>query len=181
MNITGKDDLLIQKLLLFYSNPLYLNIFTEIVVRGKHISLRLLDFFSTNYTKKTKVYLNKNNCVDIYSDYKKHLKGFKKQYFDPFCRRKRVLLYSEECNLLKDNLMEKKSLNLKYKFCKNKKANSEIITTVGQLNFFKWCIEKGVIQYILQNNKIIEDNMTLTKLKLKAEKKKQQQTNISAN
>lgn len=183
MQITGKDDLLIQKLLEFYSNPLYLNIFTEIVVQGKHISLRLLDYFSTNYSKYNKVCI-RDDSTDIYTDYKQHLKGYKKQYFDPFCRRKRVVIRSKDpvIDLIKDKeqMMKQNGIQLTYEYKEDQrsgtprsgrskgqkcKTNLEVITTVGQLNFFKWCITKGVIQYILIHYKIIEDNMSQKYLK----------------
>ena len=90
--IRGKSELLLQKLLRFYSDPRYLNIFVKIVVEDDIISLRLFDYFSTNYTKKNIVYTKKGTHVDIYNNYKQNLKGFKKKYFDPFCRNTRLKL-----------------------------------------------------------------------------------------
>ncbi len=36
------------------------------------------------------------------------------------------------------------------------------ITTVGQLNFFSWAIEKGIIEYITANRVTIENDMNKT-------------------
>ena len=55
-------------------------------------------------------------------NYKSQLKAFSKKQFDPFCRRKRI------------------------KFDYEKSKN--IITTIGQLNFFKWIIENKILDYI---------------------------------
>ena len=47
----------------------------------------------------------------------------------------------------------------------NKEA---FITTVGKLNFFRWAIEKGVLEYIRVNQEAIEKDMNLC---LKEERK----------
>jgi len=163
--ITGKDDLLITHLLKFYSHPLHLSVFIEIVTEGKHISLRQLDYFSTNFTKPSNNPVIING-IDIHTDYKNHLKGFKKQYFDPFCRRQRILLTGKNFNIKK--LLEKqelsKQLEFDYEYTNLKDSDTGIITTVGQLNFFKWCIEKKVIQYVYENSNKIEQNMKNKKL-----------------
>ena len=156
--VGGKDDLLIQKLISFYSNPKYLNIFIKIVEQGTLISLRLLDWFSTNYSKYKRVYISN---VDIHSDYKNQLKGYKKMYFDPFCRRGRILLMANNCNIRNPTINENVSLSYKPIVNHEKYMSEEngIITTVGQLNFFKWCIEKKIINYIIQNITTIEKSM----------------------
>jgi hypothetical protein len=166
----SKEELLIKKLLEFYSKPQYLNIFINIVEQGTMISLRLLDWFSTNYSKVTRTYIND---IDIHSDYKDQLKGYKKQFFDPFCRRQRIFVMSETGDIrnpLKGNL------NLNYKPIKNYEeflGNSKgIVTTVGQLNFFRWCIERNIIGYILNNLQTIETNMLETSSHRKANKNK---------
>jgi len=46
-----------------------------------------------------------------------------------------------------------------------------IVTTVGQLNFFKWCLEKNVINYIVNNLSKIEKSMLDVSSEKKMEKK----------
>ena len=74
-----------------------------------------MDWFVTNYSKKHNIcYLTKNNKninFIVYLDYKNQLKAYSKKQFDPFCRRERISF--------------------------NDINNNEIITTVGQLNFFQ--------------------------------------------
>lgn len=110
------------------------------IVKGKSpISLRIIDWFVTNYAKKHATHYNlknkagKPNPFFVYMDYKQQLKGYSKKKFDPFCRRERINFYDHE--------------------------NQPIATTVGQLNFFKWAIQKGVIKYIEKNLKEIEADM----------------------
>lgn len=173
--IVGKEELLINKLFDFYSNPQYFNIFREIVYLGKHVSLRLLDFFSTNYSKINQTHVD-NVC--IHSDYKQHLKGYKKNYFDPFCRKKRILIKGKNFNINDFDISScPQSLELEFEYYDEKKHNTNnptnskkgttknklnengIVTTVGQLNFFKWCIEKNVIVYVLTHLNKIEQYM----------------------
>ena len=96
------------------------------------ISLRIVDWFVTNYSKKyyTVYDLNVSDEEDpirfkVYNDYKLELKSYSKRRFDPFCRWERIYIpYDSE------KYME---------------------TTLGQLNFFKWAIENQIIEYIEQN------------------------------
>ena len=69
-------------------------------------------------------------------DYKNQLKAYSKKQFDPFCRRERISF--------------------------NDINNNEIITTVGQLNFFKWAIENKIIEYIYNHFEDIENDMVVT-------------------
>ena len=104
------------------------------------ISLRIVDWFVTNYSKKNYIIytlinsLNNNNeRFKVYNDYKLKLKAYSKKKFDPFCRWERI--------------------DVPYK------NNTCIQTTLGQLNFFKWCIENEIIDYIKNNYEIIENDM----------------------
>lgn len=150
----SKEELLVNKLIEFYSNPSNLSVFVNVVEQGNVISLRLLDWFSTNYSKFNRVYINK---IDIHSDYKDQLKGYKKQFFDPFCRRQRIFLMADNirCSDSPKNLTYK-HIDKHEEYLGHKDG---IVTTVGQLNFFKWCIEKNIIGYILNNLKSIENSM----------------------
>jgi hypothetical protein len=111
------------------------------VINGESaISLRIIDWFSTNYAKKNyTVYAIPENGskperrFKVYLDYKLNLKAYSKKRFDPFCRWDRIAF---------------PYLN-----------NSYIQTTVGQLNFFKWAIDNQVIHYIETNYRDIEHDM----------------------
>lgn len=148
--LLGQEDLLIEKLEAFYTNEKNFNTFTSIVKEGNFLSLRLLDWFVTNYSKQNIVYIS---GVDIHSDYKNHLKGFKKHFFDPFRRRRRVQIVHDGS-----------AARIVRKPGKEDPARSAD-TTIGQLNFFMWCIESGIIDYIVCHINEIENCMTSCSLK----------------
>lgn len=175
LNVSGREELLIPSIFSFYSNKQYLQIFIHIVVEEESISLRLFDYFATNYSKQHKVHVDKTG-TDIYTAYKQNLKGYKKEYFDPFCRRKRIAIKGKNFNISKLSETDKnKKLIFSFTELANndpneltKKNNNDkdiIITTIGQLNFFKWCIESNIIAYIFTNSKKIEQSMSAKKPK----------------
>ena len=103
------------------------------------ISLRIVDWFVTNYAKKYYTlysYEDINGSTrrfKVYVDYKLKLKAYSKSRFDPFCRWERI--------------------SIPYK------GDTFIETTIGQLNFFKWALENGVVAYIEAHYATIEDDM----------------------
>eukprot|EP00798_Chlamydomonas_sp_ICE-L_P019618 gene19618-26302_t len=129
-------DLIITSLSQFYASSNNINQMHKITEGNCQVSLRLIDWFVTNYCKKYNVEIirSKNNIYNIYVDYRAQLKAFSKHNFDPFRRRDRI----------------------KYFFSNE----LFILTTVGQLNFFKWAIENGVVDYIRCNMTNIENDMT---------------------
>ena len=137
--INTKKDLLMESLTIFYREKDNLDIFLPIINGESKISLRLLDWFVTNYSKKNNInYIlkkkNKNINFIVYLDYKAQLKAYSKKQFDPFCRRERISLLDND--------------------------DKEIITTVGQLNFFRWAIDNKILNYIHENFQYIEQDMT---------------------
>lgn len=131
-----QNDLLLNKLLDFYKKNNNLEKMLKIINGESAISLRIVDWFSTNFAKKyytTFDYKNKPGRFKVYNDYKLKLKAYSKKRFDPFCRWDRINIpFGED----------------KY-----------IQTTIGQLNFFKWALENEVIDYIEDNYKEIEKDM----------------------
>ena len=161
-NLSSKTQLLIDYLMNYYSNNI--NILTNIITQKNILSLRILDWLVTNYAKKYNVVylLEKNGTItnfNIYLDYKNQLKAYSKKYFDPFCRHERILINIKDLTwTFLEN--EKNEDNIK-------NSNEELITTVGQLNFFKWFIENNVITYAIENIENIDKDMidTLNKNK----------------
>ena len=133
--IISKVDLLMKSLSKFYANEGNITILLPIVQGTSKISLRVLDWFVTNYCKKNNIILtNKSGSnIIVHMDYKNQLKAYAKIYFDPFCRRDRInFIYGK---------------------------GDELLTTVGQLNFFRWAIENNIIEYTVANMEIIEKDM----------------------
>jgi hypothetical protein len=137
-NIDTQNDILLNKLLLFYKNTEYFDKMLSIINGTSKISLRIVDWFVTNYSKKNYCIIENedtNERFKVYNDYKLKLKAYSKKKFDPFCRWDRI--------------------NVPYKdtMC--------VQTTLGQLNFFKWTIENKILEYIENNYSIIENDMNL--------------------
>jgi hypothetical protein len=136
--ISSKKDLLMQSLISFFTNRTNLDQVVPIISGHSHISLRILDWFVTNYSKKNNIHyqITVNNKIKnfiVYLDYKAQLKAYSKKQFDPFCRRERISFIDHDMN--------------------------ELITTVGQLNFFRWAIENNILEYIIENYDTIESDM----------------------
>ena len=134
-----QNNLLLNKLLEFYRNNDNSKTMVNIISGESNISLRLVDWFVTNYAKENYTIYNiqKNNSFErfkVYNNYKLMLKSYSKKRFDPFCRWDRI--------------------SIPYN-------NIHIQTTIGQLNFFKWIIENNILNYIEENYKIIEKDMNI--------------------
>ena len=133
-----QNDLLLNNLLAWYEYNGSLNKMLSIINGESQISLRIVDWFATNYAKKNFTIYNMQKSSEmirfkVYNDYKLKLKAYSKRRFDPFCRWERI--------------------NIPYK------NNTYIQTTIGQLNFFKWALENKVIDYIEEHYEIIENDM----------------------
>ena len=94
MSFNSKEITLINFLISFYKNKLEL--FGDIINQKTPLSLRLLDWLVTNYSKKYNItYPLQSNTetiyFNIYLDYKNQLKAYSKKFFDPFCRQKRLV------------------------------------------------------------------------------------------
>jgi hypothetical protein len=136
--VLSKIDLLMTSLSKFYLDEKNINILIPIVNGVSKISLRVLDWFVTNFCKKHNTVIHyqrdgKAQKLIVHLDYKNQLKAYSKKQFDPFCRRERInFIYGK---------------------------GNELLTTVGQLNFFRWAIEHHVLDYINDNLEIIEADM----------------------
>ena len=152
--IKGKTLLLLESLMEYYSKNI--NILTSIITQKNILSLRILDWLVTNYAKKHNVVYtirknNTNSNFNIYLDYKNQLKAYSKKYFDPFCRRERILINIQDLSWKIINNGNKQKTN-----------ENQLITTVGQLNFFKWFIENNVLNYAIENIEHIDKDMIET-------------------
>jgi hypothetical protein len=131
MEIQSQEQWVLHRLEKFYTVPENLEKIREIITGNSVLSLRLIDWFVTNYAKKfNTAFMNGGKYIIVYPSYKSHLKAYSKKMFDPFCRCKRIRF-------------------------------SEMETTVGQLNFFEWIITDGILTYILEHREKIHQDMEL--------------------
>jgi hypothetical protein len=118
MEIHSQEQWVLFRLERFYSSANLQKV--KDILEGKSIlSLRLIDWFVTNYAKKfnTSFMTTNQKHIIVYLSYKSHLKAYSKKMFDPFCRSKRIKFQGFE-------------------------------TTVGQLNFFEWAITDEILSYL---------------------------------
>ena len=136
------QDITLKNLYEFYLTNDNIHIILPIITSNSNISIRVIDWFVTNYAKKNNIIYELDDnyengkLFNVYLQYKCQLKSYKKKIFDPFCRKEKIGFYYDE-----------------YK-C--------VITTIGQLNFFKWTIKYDVLKYIKNNLKDITDDMIAT-------------------
>jgi membrane-associated HD superfamily phosphohydrolase len=133
---TTQNNLLLKNLLKFYEQGNNLDTMLKIINGHSKISLRIIDWFATNYAKKFyTVYTIQNTSrrFKVYVDYKLKLKAYSKKRFDPFCRWERITIPYKDGTFIQ--------------------------TTIGQLNFFKWAIENDVVHCIEENYQAIENDM----------------------
>ena len=132
--IQCKQELIVSSLQRFYSSRDDSEEIMKLLDGTSEISLRLIDWFVTNYAKQHNIsYILNNQEFLVYTNYKSQLKAYSKKLFDPFCRRERIMF-----QIARQPMFQ---------------------TTVGKLNFFRWAIEKGVLDYIKMNMAKIETAM----------------------
>lgn len=139
IQISSQETMLIKSVEKFFCNDdLRINIMLPIINSESNISLRVIDHFITNYSRKNTISYNlteNNNTIifNVNASYKSQLKAYNKKHFDPFCRGTRIPFFYNK--------------------------NNCVITTIGQLNFFKWAISKGIIKWVRNNLDLIESDM----------------------
>lgn len=134
--VQGKQDFIVRWLQEFYNQPGRVEAILPFLTGSAPVSLRVVEWFVTNYSKKFNVVypLEGGRQFIVYFQYKRELKAYSKRLFDPFCRRERIRFVIRDAPPIEE-------------------------TTVGQLNFFRWAIENGVLTYILEHAAAIETDM----------------------
>jgi hypothetical protein len=149
IQITSQEIMIIKSLEKFYEDINNVNLLIPIINSESSLSIRLIDHFVTKYSKNNKInYKIRENetekLFNVYISYKQQLKAFQKKHFDPFSRGDRIPYFM---------------------------GDSCVITTIGQLNFFKWFFSKNIYDYIKNNQESIENDMN-KKNKIESKKNK---------
>jgi hypothetical protein len=125
-HIPCRRELLVMSLVKYYNtieDKAVLKKLVDTMQGNGEFSLRLIDVFVTNYAKKhNTAYMLDGQEFLVYLNYKSQTKAYSKKLFDPFCRHDRIIF---QCEGVED-----------------------FLTTVGQMNFFRWAHEKGILDYI---------------------------------
>ncbi|CAH6421178.1 Hypothetical protein UVM_LOCUS394 [uncultured virus] len=145
-----------------------------ILLKRSPITLSLIDWLSTNYARKhgTNYPLSAEDPwdFDVYQSYKQHLGAFQRPCFDPYCRNQRILVEFVDMPELYDNPDEDERVDDDDHSSETRAGASSLgsgddeydvlgtrvvdgvtlrylVTTVGQLAFFRWAIQFQVIDY----------------------------------
>ena len=149
-----KQELIVNSLQRFYSERTDKDYIIKLLEGTSDISLRLIDWFVTNYAKQHNIsYILNNQEFLVYTNYKSQLKAYSKKLFDPFCRRERIMFQIPGQDMFQ--------------------------TTVGKLNFFRWALEKGVLNYIKMNLSKIETAMNISSREIQKARKAISNTSVS--
>jgi hypothetical protein len=127
-----RKDALLEKLLAFFT-PDLVRVLCDVIGGRQCVSLRLLDWFVTSYSRRhASSFVFGGKTVIVWNEYKSMLKSYSKTHFDPFCRRDRIFVDAAggSCALL------------------GAPREGALTTTIGQLNFFRWAIESGLLVYV---------------------------------
>ena len=152
--MTASQDLLLSSITTYYTKMLdKRNLLDKIIQSEYKISLRVIDWFITHYTREKNIVVwidTQNNTLverpthynadmkkfHIYLEYRAQLKSYTKMFFDPFRRHERI------------------------SFVITKRPLKVAETTIGQLNFFRWIFQNNILQYIEKHQEQIEEDMT---------------------
>lgn len=131
-----KPELIISSLQKFYSSRPDIQKIIPYLNGEAEISLRIIDWFVTKFSRKNFIrYILNGQDFLVYLSYKGQLRAYSKQYFDPNCRRERIMFKIPN--------------------------HSAFLTTIGKLKFFSWALENKVIDYIEENIDIIRDGYNI--------------------
>lgn len=130
--VADKKDALFESLQDFYSKPDHFQTLTSMLGKQSPVSLRLLDYLVTNYAKKKNI---------VYPVGPKSFNVF--------------VEYKSQLKAYSKRWFDP--------FCRRERIHFEdIVSTVGQLNFMRWAMTHGVIDYAMGHIEDIEADMNQT-------------------
>ena len=133
--VSRKDEVLLSSVLQWFNEEeSRVRTFSDIVNHRNGLSLRIIDWLITNFSKAFSVAIESDGLPrNLCKDYHKNLTAHNKKNFDPFARRRRIniVLFGGEHR----------------------------VSTIGQLNFFRWFLSKDLVEFLIQNKTVIEKHM----------------------
>lgn len=150
LDLSTQETMLLNSLEEFYKNKEYFLKLNSIINGTDLISRRTIEFFVTNYSLYHNIVYDleeKGTIIkfNIHISYKDQLKAHKKRYFDPFGRGVRIPFFAhDDC----------------------------IITTIGQLNFYKWFFSKKIYEYCKEHYSDIQNSLLNNQFSVKKKKNK---------
>ena len=128
MNLMNKSELLLTSLQRFFDEPKNQEQLIDILEHRKGISLRKLEWFVTNYSKTKQVtYTAPNGKM-----FTVHVAY--KSSLDGYSKK----LFDPFCRTARIQFMG-------------------LTTTVAQLNFLRWCLTNGIVDYLLTEKELLRN------------------------
>lgn len=137
----AKQDVLLRSLEKFYEDQANFDVFRSVLDPGTRVSLRVLDWLVTNYAKKRNI---------VYQVV------LKTRGDDTVAKRKVAF------NMFLEYKSQLKAYSKRYfdPFSRRERVWFKgVHTTCGQLNFFKWAMQYGVLDYARKHHDAIEHDM----------------------
>jgi len=153
-NFQEREAWVFRRLQVFYRDKCNRDKFLDIInnTSKKKLSLRLIDWFVTNYSKKYSVsypIVRPDGSTELFAPYQRYrdqLSAYPKKLFDPFCRGNGVIINYDNMEIVTEEETKEGQLNV-------------FESGICQLHFFKWAIENLITEYISQNLETIYNDM----------------------
>jgi hypothetical protein len=125
------------------------DVLTPLILQQHKVSLRLLDYFVTNFCRRRAVAVKtlRGHPIVVFHEYKRALAYYRRRNFDPFRRSKRRL----DSDII--------AYNVTYTM-----DNKTYTTTIGQLCFINWAHRNGIIAWVAKHADELEKYMTQPKM-----------------
>ena len=135
-DVIEKEKIVLRELIRFYDED-KLEKIKPLINQEHDISLRLIDWTPTNYAKKKciKYQLPNGDIIDVWESYKNYMSSYRR-------------------NILFDLFRRGKCLKVIYGIGEK----HYIISSVKQLNSFRWVLEIHLLDYIKKHKKKIEED-----------------------
>lgn len=130
MSAYTNESSMMPSLLDFFSQKNHFDTLQEFIMsnksRNNKLSIGLLDWFNVNYAPEFNIeYIKNDKNILVWQSYNSALSGYSKALFDPFARGSKR---GKTITMTNDTVT--------------------VVTTLCQLNYFRWAIKNGVIDYV---------------------------------
>lgn len=140
MDVNRLRNQLLREMEIFYTPSNFAQIH-NILIGEDVLSMSIINYVVTNYSKELSSYITiDDRIIYISRSYKQQLDEYTKKCYDPFCREPKI------------------------HFMYDKKNQKTILTSVAQLNFYRWAIEINLLSFIRDNYEQILAHMKIKSL-----------------
>lgn len=170
---TKSTEKLMRGIDTFFSNPEHMGKLLPFLQQDPKnkpkISMRLIEWFVSLYCLNHTVdWFLGADFFNVYLDYQSMMEEHGKQLFDPFGRKWRKEKRKSDGG---DDYVVQVYHGIRFYYT----DADYVITTVAQLNFFRWFIEKKILEYMIDHRKDLTDEMNKHNKEIKTKKREPRQ------